>query len=235
MQRAALGALDQQLRVVAAGALRHGGRHRAQQAHRRRRPRDARAPRSENRAPRRRSVAEVAHRGETAEGRPRRLLALGERGAREAVVALREQVAAAADGREIRSGSAPRRLARRARRGRRPARWSARAARRARKSVLKRPWSALSTTTSVTFGKSWPLVTICVPTRMRASPAGHALHGRLHVAAAAHHVAIEAHQRRVGKQLAQASPRCARCPGRRARTAKPHCGQLCGSGASAPQ
>jgi hypothetical protein len=40
----------------------------------------------------------------------------------------------------------------------------------ARKSVLNKPWSALSTTTRVTLGKSWPLVTICVPTRMRASP-----------------------------------------------------------------
>jgi hypothetical protein len=58
------------------------------------------------------------------------------------------------------------------------------------------------TTTSVTLGKSWPLVTICVPMRMRASP-DHALHRRLDISLAAYGITIEAHARHVGEELCQ--------------------------------
>src|SRR5258708_5809321 len=47
--------------------------------------------------------------------------------------------------------------------------WNARSL--ARKSGMLSAASALTTPTSVTLGKSWPLVTICVPTRMSISRA----------------------------------------------------------------
>ena len=104
----------------------------------------------------------------------------------------------------------------------------------ARKSVLKSPWSALSTTTSVTFGKSCPLVTICVPTRMRASPDD------------MRRMTSSSSPRRL---TTSRSSRAMRTPGKSAAsvssmrsvpwptgfTAKPHCRQRAGSGASAPQ
>ena len=107
----------------------------------------------------------------------------------------------AADARDIPSGSAPRPAARRG--PARPATCTIVCASRspARKSALNRPWSAFSTTTSVTFGKSWPLVSICVPTRMRTSLAVDARQRRFQLALAAHAVAVDARQRRVRKQL----------------------------------
>ena len=40
----------------------------------------------------------------------------------------------------------------------------------ARKSLANNPWSASKITTKLTSGKWWPLVSICVPTKIRASP-----------------------------------------------------------------
>ena len=68
--------------------------------------------------------------------------------------------------------------------------------------MLNSPWSAFSTTTSVTFGKSCPLVSICVPTRMRISLRSTRASVCFQLALAAHAVAIDARERRIGEQLA---------------------------------
>ena len=62
----------------------------------------------------------------------------------------------------------------------------------------------------------------------------HAAHGVLHVAALAHGVAVEAHQRRVRKQLRQRFLDAFRALAH-GLDANPHCGQRSGNGASAPQ
>src|SRR5580700_8851166 len=92
MQPAALAALDEQLRVIAAGALVHGRGHRSQQPHTGRRPRAERARLAQESERRRRTARGSAQRGEAAERRPRGRLALAERDAGEGVVAAGEQV-----------------------------------------------------------------------------------------------------------------------------------------------
>src|SRR2546430_1444498 len=91
VQARALRALHQQLRVVASGALVHRRRHRAEQPHPARRLLRELAGLGEEAERGLRGGGGVAQRRQAAERRPGRLGALGERRARKAVVAFREQ------------------------------------------------------------------------------------------------------------------------------------------------
>src|SRR5579863_10413736 len=92
VQPAALAALDEQLRVIAAGALVDGRGHRSQQPHAGGRPRAERARLAQESQCRGGAACGSAQRGEAAERRPRGGLALAERDAGERVVAAGEQV-----------------------------------------------------------------------------------------------------------------------------------------------
>ena len=155
LQRRMRSRVQQHLRAIASGASLHRRGRRAEQLHAAQRfvPRCARAPhariswvRARWRLPR--AAARCAR---TAATRSARVPAAPrQRTPRSRLPA----AVSAADARDIPSGSAPRPAVPRARRDPRPARSFAPVARRARKSALNRPWSAFSTTTSVTFGKS---------------------------------------------------------------------------------
>jgi hypothetical protein len=141
-----------------------------------------------------------------------------------------------ADGRDTRSGSALRRAGRRARYGRRPASTARRAvpgrgnrrrtARRRRRP--RRPASAV--------GKSWPLASIWVPTRMSASPAWMAASKRLPLLRRTRRIAVDAQARgrRGSAPTSMASRRCVPRP-KGSRSTLPQSGQARGTRASKPQ
>ena len=79
--------------------------------------------------------------------------------------------------------------------------WKVRSA--ARKSGSASPASTETTPTSVTFGKSWPLAIICVPTSMSSSPAAKREDGLLVDRAARGRVAVEPRDAQGGEALLQ--------------------------------
>ena len=165
------------------------------------------------------------------ERRPARGPALLERRGGEGVVAP-ATAARAAGAPGTRSGSAPRPGGRRGRRARPPARWSAPAARSRGSRCRTGPGRRSARPPASRPGKSWPLVSICVPTSRRTSP----LCTRSSAASSAPRRRTASRSMRSsgtsGEQLRAASPRCARCPGPRASRPRRSVGHSSGTGCS---